>query len=93
MALGIRPHPAFHNVDTHQEAEERHRQALWADEGTNGASFMEEKEDEERGGVLGNEEMNYPAWRLVLRRLVDHHKFQVLVLLSRCTPIANTHRG
>lgn len=39
---------------------------------------MEEKEDEERGGVMGSEEIhNYPAWRLVLRRLVDHHKFQV----------------
>lgn len=61
-----------------QEAEERHRQALWADEGTNGASFMEENELEEGGGIIGNDEMmDHPAWRLVLRRLVDHNKFQV----------------
>lgn len=61
-----------------QEAEERHRQALWADEGTNGASFIDENEQEEGGGVTGNDELqDLPTWRLVLRRLVDHVKFQV----------------
>ena len=61
-----------------QEAEERHRQALWADEGTNGASFMEEDEQDEGKGAVGNEDLlGLPAWRLVLRRLVDHNKFQV----------------
>lgn len=61
-----------------QEAEERHRQALWADEGTNGASFMEEDEQDEGGKLIGNEDLlGLPAWRLVLRRLVDHNKFQV----------------
>lgn len=61
-----------------QEAEERHRQALWADEGTNGASFMEEDEQDDGGGGGGNEDLlGLPAWRLVLRRLVDHNKFQV----------------
>lgn len=61
-----------------QEAEERHRQALWADEGSNGASFMEDDEQDDGGGVVGNEDLlGLPAWRLVLRRLVDHNKFQV----------------
>lgn len=61
-----------------QEAEERHRQALWADEGTNGASFIDENEQEEGGGIIGNDELQgLPTWRLVLRRVVDHDKFQV----------------
>lgn len=61
-----------------QEDEERHRQALWADEGTNGANFLEEDGQEEGGGVIGNDELQDVAtWRLVLRRLVDHAKFQV----------------
>lgn len=65
-----------------QEAEERHRQALWADEGTDGG-FLDEGGDEDQGGViLGVEDsMIYPAWRMVLRRLVDFHKFQV----KKCT--------
>lgn len=61
-----------------QEAEERHRQALWADEGTNGASFVDDAEQLEGGGMLGNNDMmDVPAWRMVLRRLVEHDKFQV----------------
>ncbi len=61
-----------------QEAEERHRQALWADEGTNGASFLEEDDQEEGGGTIGNDELqDLPTWRLVLRRVVEHDKFQV----------------
>ena len=61
-----------------QEAEERHRQALWAEEGTNGASFIDDNEQEEGGGMTGNDELQYlPTWRLVLRRVVDHDKFQV----------------
>ncbi|CBJ26318.1 Voltage Gated Calcium/Sodium Channel subunit alpha [Ectocarpus siliculosus] len=65
-----------------KEAEERHRQALWADEGTNGASFIDENEEEEGGGVTGNDELqDLPTWRLVLRRLVDHVKFQNSITL------------
>ncbi|CAM9574083.1 unnamed protein product, partial [Ectocarpus sp. 8 AP-2014] len=65
-----------------KEAEERHRQALWADEGTNGASFIDENEQEEGGGVTGNDELqDLPTWRLVLRRLVDHVKFQNSITL------------
>lgn len=65
-------------VGVSQEAEERHRQALRADEGTNGASFIDENEQEEGGGIIRNDELqDLPTWRLVLRRAVDHDKFQV----------------
>eukprot|EP00752_Nemacystus_decipiens_P011295 g10037.t1 len=65
-----------------KEAEERHRQALWADEGTNGASFIDENEQEEGGGITGNDELqDLPTWRLVLRRVVDHDKFQNSITL------------
>ncbi|CAN0277135.1 unnamed protein product [Pylaiella littoralis] len=65
-----------------KEDEERHRQALWADEGTNGASFLEEDGQEEGGGIIGNDELqDISTWRLVLRRLVDHAKFQNSITL------------
>lgn len=76
-----------------QEAEERHRQALWADEGTNGASFIDENEQEEGGGVTGNDELqDLPTWRLVLRRMVDHVKFQVRYQANNFLPIHSKRR-
>lgn len=61
-----------------QEAEERHRQALWADQDTKGTSFVEEDEKDEEEGVIGNDDQTgHPAWRLALKRFVNQTKFQV----------------
>lgn len=60
-----------------QEAEERHRQALLAEEGTIGANSMMTQDQGDGDGILGGDEIGFPAWRLMLRRIVQHDKFQV----------------
>lgn len=81
IAFSAHPPPPVNTKTPHcvsQEDEERHRQALWADEGTNGASFLEDDGQEEGGSIIGNDELqDMSTWRLVLRRVVDHAKFQV----------------
>ena len=70
-----------------QEAEERRRQALLAEEGTEGGGLMglmETQEQEEGAGMIGNDDMYFPAWRLGLRRVVHHDHFQVSTTVVWC---------
>lgn len=70
---------ALYDSDVPQEAEERHRQAQWAEEVSMGA-LTEENPDEEEGGGEGEGDrhaVEQPACRTVLKRLVDNQLFQV----------------
>lgn len=69
-----------------QEAEERHRQALLAEEGTIGANSLMTEDQRDGDGRIGGDEMGFPGWRLMLRRMVQHDKFQV-----NCVPRMHPH--